>query len=158
MLVIMRYLFQLIRNYPLTVAIYIVVIYLSFFTPPRIEDLENVMFIDKWTHIVMYGGSCGVMWFEYLRRHKTVTEKIKLFLLIWLAPATFSGIIELMQEYSLEAGAVATGTTSSPISLVLVLLLLLEFLLQGAAPNNKWELAQMTVIETAVASHLLGYE
>lgn len=47
----------------------------------------------------MYGGSCGVMWFEYLRRHKTVTEKIKLFLLIWLAPATFSGIIELMQEY-----------------------------------------------------------
>lgn len=99
MLVIMRYLFQLIRNYPLTIAIYIVVMYLSFFTPPRIEDLENVRFIDKWTHIVMYGGSCGVMWFEYLRRHKTVTEKIKLFLLIWLAPATFSGIIELMQEY-----------------------------------------------------------
>jgi hypothetical protein len=29
--------------------------YLSFFTPPQTE-LDNVEFIDKWVHIIMYGA------------------------------------------------------------------------------------------------------
>lgn len=94
----MTCLFHLLRKYPITIVMYIVVLYLSFFTPPKV-DLGNVRFIDKWTHIVMYAGTCGVMWFEYLRQHNRITEKRKLFLLIWLAPVVFSGIVELLQEY-----------------------------------------------------------
>lgn len=94
----MTCLFHLLRKYPITIVMYIVVLYLSFFTPPKV-DLGNVRFIDKWTHIVMYAGTCGVMWFEYLRQHNRITEKCKLFLLIWLAPVLFSGIVELLQEY-----------------------------------------------------------
>lgn len=94
----MTCLFHLLRKYPITIVMYIVVLYLSFFTPPKV-DLGNVRFIDKWTHIVMYAGTCGVMWFEYLHQHNRKTEKCKLFLLIWLAPVVFSGIVELLQEY-----------------------------------------------------------
>lgn len=98
MKVIMSYLYQLIRNYPLSILMYVIVLYLSFFTPPKV-NFGDIQFVDKWTHIVMYLGTCGVTWFEYLRRHKTITEKTKLFLLIWLVPVVFSGIIELLQEY-----------------------------------------------------------
>lgn len=94
----MIYIYQILRNYPFSITMYAIVLYLSFFTPPKIE-LDNVHFADKWTHIVMYCGTCGVMWMEYLRRHHTITEKKKLFLLIWLAPVIFSGIVELLQEY-----------------------------------------------------------
>lgn len=94
----MRYLCHLLRKYPLTVVLYIIVIYLSFFTPPKV-DLGDVRFIDKWTHIVMYAGTCGVTWIEYLRNHNYSLQKDKLFLLAWLLPVVFSGIIELMQEY-----------------------------------------------------------
>lgn len=94
----MRYLCHLLRKYPLTVVLYIIVMYLSFFTPPKV-DLGDVRFIDKWTHIVMYAGTCGVTWIEYLRNHNYSLQKDKLFLLAWLLPVVFSGIIELMQEY-----------------------------------------------------------
>lgn len=94
----MRYLCHLLRKYSLTVVLYIIVMYLSFFTPPKV-DLGDVRFIDKWTHIVMYSGTCGVTWIEYLRNHNYSLQKVKLFLLAWLLPVVFSGIIELMQEY-----------------------------------------------------------
>ena len=46
----------------------------------------------------MYGGTCSVIWFEYLRHHQT-TNKQKLFLWAWLAPVLMGGIIELVQAY-----------------------------------------------------------
>ena len=57
-----------------------------------------MQFIDKWTHLVMYGGTCSVIWIEYLRRH-SILDKGKLFRWAWLAPIIMSGIIELMQEH-----------------------------------------------------------
>lgn len=55
--------------------------------------------IDKWVHITMYGGSCSVLWAEYGRRHAYIYNKVKLFLMAWLAPIAMSGAIELLQEY-----------------------------------------------------------
>lgn len=72
--------------------------YLSFFTPPKTE-LDEVAFIDKWVHIIMYGGTCVVMWGEYLRRHKPVTQWGRLLFLAWLSPILMSGLIELLQAY-----------------------------------------------------------
>lgn len=94
---IMRTLGQYVRRYPFSVTLIIVVWYLSFFTPPKIEALENVSLIDKWTHIVMYGGTCGVIWIEYIRHHVRLDGQ-RLFLLAWLAPVAMSGLIEILQE------------------------------------------------------------
>ena len=63
----MRKICQLISKYPLTAVCVAAIWYLSFFTPPHTK-LDNVQFIDKWTHIVMYGGSCAVFWAEHLLR------------------------------------------------------------------------------------------
>ena len=81
--------------------------------------LKNVRFIDKWTHFVMYGGTCAVIWAEYLHRHKKPSLK-KLVLLAWLSPALMSGVIELAQKYCtggrrsgewLDFAANSTGAT-----------------------------------------------
>ena len=87
---------QFIKKYPLSLACFLLIWYLSFFTPPETK-LEDVPYIDKWTHLVMYGGTCSVLWLEYLRSHP-VLHCLKLFLLAWLAPVLMSGIIEILQE------------------------------------------------------------
>lgn len=85
-----------IRHYPVTCALLLVVWWLSFFTVPETK-LEDVPFIDKWTHIAMYGGTCAVLWIEYLRRHTTLAVR-RLLLWAWLAPVLMSGVIEILQE------------------------------------------------------------
>ena len=80
--------------------------------------LNDVDFIDKWVHVVMYGGTCSVLWIEYLRSHAALNG-VRLFLLAWLAPIIMSGIIEVLQEYCtanrngdwLDLLANATGVT-----------------------------------------------
>lgn len=114
---------QIVRNYPFSTVLVLVIWYLSFFTPPKTE-LEGVAFIDKWVHVAMYGGMCTVMWIEYLCRHASLGRKLRLALLIWLAPITMSGVIELLQEYCtggrrsgdwLDLAANATGVTLAAI-------------------------------------------
>ena len=114
----MKYLYQTVRKYPISSLLIAVVWYLSFFTPPKTQ-LDDVAFIDKWVHVVMYGGTCAVIWGEYLLKHKQVSAT-RLVLLAWLAPIVMSGIIELLQEYCtggrrsgdwLDLAANATGVT-----------------------------------------------
>lgn len=71
------------------------------FMPPELPELENVAFLDKWTHFVMYGGTCSVIWWEYLRCHQR-PDWLRLFLFAWLAPIVMSGCIELIQAYCTE--------------------------------------------------------
>lgn len=47
----------------------------------------------------MYGGTCVVIWGEYLYRHKHSFDKVKLIIWAWLAPIVMSGVIELLQAY-----------------------------------------------------------
>lgn len=86
-----------VSHYPFTTVLILVVWYLSFFTPPKTQ-LDDVPFIDKWTHIAMYGGTCCVMWIEYLRRH-VVIDRMRLLVWAFLAPIMMSGLIELLQAY-----------------------------------------------------------
>ena len=65
--------------------------------------LDNVEFIDKWVHILMYGCSFIVVWIEYTRKHKQADYE-KLFFWAWLAPILMSGAIELIQEYCTGGG------------------------------------------------------
>ena len=59
--------------------------------------MPSINFLDKWTHLVMYGGTCSVIWIEYLRSHRRM-EWRKLFLFAWLLPVIMGGIIEIVQE------------------------------------------------------------
>ena len=93
----MRKISQFAKKYPLSVLCIILIWILSFIPFFPETPLDDVQFIDKWTHLVMYGGTCTVIWIEYLRKHTTL-DKQKLFLLAWLAPIIMSGIIEILQE------------------------------------------------------------
>jgi len=124
----MSYLRHLVKNYPLSVALFLVIWYLSFFTPPKTE-LDNIQFIDKWVHIAMYGGTCVILWIEYLRKHNYAINTVKLLLLAWLAPIVMSGAIELLQEYCtdgrrsgdwIDLAANATGVTLAAVIGLLV--------------------------------------
>ena len=133
MIAFMSYPLQLVRNYPLSVLCFLVIWYLSFFMPPKTE-LDNVAFIDKWVHVIMYGGTCTVLWIEHLRRHRravTLCSWRRLFLLAWLAPILMSGVIELLQAYCtggrrsgdwLDLAANATGVTLAAAAGSLLLL------------------------------------
>lgn len=89
------------RSYPLTLLCLVLIIVLSFFSPPH-TPLDNVAMIDKWTHLVMYGGTVGVLWLEYWRAHYrrgTRLSPVALVLLAVLLPIALGGLIELLQAY-----------------------------------------------------------
>ena len=86
---------RLLRKYPVSCLFLAVIWIFCFCTPPH-TPLDNVAFMDKWTHIAMYAGTCTAIWIEYLRCHKKVSPK-SLFLWAWLAPVLMSGLIEILQ-------------------------------------------------------------
>ena len=89
---------QIAKKYPLSTCCIMLIWLLSFLPFSEMKTLEDVPFVDKWTHAVMYGGTCSVIWTEYVRRHLTLDSE-KLFFYAWLLPILMSGVIELMQEY-----------------------------------------------------------
>ena len=90
---------QIIKKYPLSLLCIALVWYLSiWFMPPEKLELPSINFLDKWTHFVMYGGTCAVIWWEYLRHHQVLNGR-KLFLWAWLAPTLMGGLVELIQAY-----------------------------------------------------------
>ena len=94
----MNKLYSFARRYPLSLLCIALIWYLCiWFMPPK-TPLDSVQFIDKWTHFVMYGGTCSVIWYEYLRSHRR-HNGWRLFLLAWLAPVLMSGLIELVQAH-----------------------------------------------------------
>lgn len=88
----------LLKHYPLTLLCLALVWYLSLLIDMPETPMDDVPFIDKWTHLAMYGGTCSVMWIEYLRCHDRLNGW-KLFLLAWLGPILMSGLLELLQKY-----------------------------------------------------------
>lgn len=84
------------RRYPLTLLCIVLVLYLSFFRPPSLGDNE-VEGLDKVAHILMYGGMCGVLWYEYARSHARL-KAVAIALWAVCAPIALSGVVELLQE------------------------------------------------------------
>ena len=46
--------------------------------------------------MVMYGGTFGIMWIEYLRKHTTYNP-VKIVCLGFIAPILMGGLIEILQ-------------------------------------------------------------
>ena len=113
---------KLIKKYPLTLICIVLICYLSIFFKPPKTPLDGVAFIDKWTHLVMYGGTCTVFWWEFLRNHHRKASLLTFFI-GWLGFVAASGVIELVQEYLttnragewLDLLANATGATIGTI-------------------------------------------
>ena len=90
---------RFVRKYPFSLVC-IALIWILSLTPFFPETpFDKVEFADKWTHLVMYGGTCSVIWLEYLRSHRACNA-LKLFTWAWLAPILMSGLLELLQEYA----------------------------------------------------------
>lgn len=125
----MKKLHQIVRKYPLSIVCIALIWVLSLVPFFPETPLDEVEFADKWAHIVMYGGTCCVIWWEYWRRHQSADYE-KLFFWAWLAPILMGGLLELLQEYCtttrngdwLDLAANATGVT------IAALLGLLSFL------------------------------
>lgn len=81
------------RYYPLTLTV-VTAVTVVCLMPIADPPLADVPFIDKWTHIVLFGGISGVILIEMLlNRH----DRLR-----WCAPvfaSLYGGAIELMQAY-----------------------------------------------------------
>lgn len=93
----MNNLAHFVRKYPLSLSCVVIIWVLCFMDVPE-TPLDGVSFIDKWTHIIMYAGTCSVIWIEYLRCHNRPNVR-KPLLWAWFAPVLMSGLIELLQAY-----------------------------------------------------------
>ena len=89
---------QIVRKYPFSVVCILIVWILSLMPFIPETPLNNVALIDKWVHFIMYGGTCGIIWIEYIRQHPRPDYE-KLFFWAWLAPIAMSGLLELLQAY-----------------------------------------------------------
>ena len=87
-----------VSRYPLSILCVVLIWILSLMPFFPETPFDQVEFIDKWTHLVMYGGTCSVIWWEYLRNHQ-ILDGEKLFFYARLCPALMSGLLELLQEY-----------------------------------------------------------
>lgn len=125
----MSFLFHLVKRYPFS-DVFILAIWILSLVPFFPETpLDNVRFIDKWVHFVMYGGTFTILWIEYTVKHNKPDYE-KLFFWAWLMPIIMSGIIELLQEYCtgghrcgdwLDFAANATGVTIAALIGLLIL-------------------------------------
>ena len=100
---------QYLRHYPLTWLVIVIILILSFMPIPE-TPLSDVAFIDKWTHIAMYAGLAGTIWFEHLRLHglrfapqphglrRVELHICRLFVGALLLPTLLGGVIEVLQE------------------------------------------------------------
>lgn len=96
------------RHYPLTLCCIVLIWVLCFCSPPS-TGLNNVIGIDKVAHVLMYFGSCGIFWMEFLRHHNTGNKpsaksfKPAYFAIAvgsFLAFTAMSALVELLQEYA----------------------------------------------------------
>lgn len=117
---------QIVKKYPFS-CLCILTIWIICLIPVPETRLKHVAFIDKWTHMVMYAGTCAVIWMEYYKNHRKAKHRSRLEMSIksllwwgWLAPVLMSGVVELAQEYCtggnrngdwIDFAANATGAT-----------------------------------------------
>lgn len=87
----------MLKTFKFTAFCVVLIWYLCLFKPPTLR-IHTFGGFDKFTHITMYLGTCGVFWFEYFK-HKLHWSKLRLGLVAVVTPILMSGIIELCQEY-----------------------------------------------------------
>ncbi len=91
-----------ILRYPLSIAIILLVTFLSFFKPPS-TDFDDVPGIDKLVHTGMYFVMASFLWWEFYKGQKNTHAPIwHAWVGAFLCPLLYGGIVELLQEYCTE--------------------------------------------------------
>jgi VanZ family protein len=85
------------KKYPQSVAVIIVIWVLCMIPVPE-TPLNEINFIDKWTHFAMYGALTLVIWHEYRKRH-TMTNWCRLIFGGVLCPIVMGVLVEVAQAY-----------------------------------------------------------
>ena len=81
-----------------TAAVSIAILVLSTIPVPEVPELEDVPFIDKWVHFVMYGALSLAMWLDRAAiRREGMSAAMWVMLLVY--PALYGGLMELVQAY-----------------------------------------------------------
>lgn len=88
---------EYIKKYPISLFL-VVAIWIICLIPIPETPLDDVPMIDKWTHFVMYGSLCSVIFAEYAKRHIKPNIK-RLAIGGVLFPIIMGGLIELAQAY-----------------------------------------------------------
>lgn len=88
---------EYIKKYPISLFL-VVAIWIICLIPIPETPLDDVPMIDKWTHFVMYGSLCSVIFAEYANRHIQPNIK-RLAIGGVLLPIIMGGLIELAQAY-----------------------------------------------------------
>lgn len=88
---------EYIKKYPISLFL-VVAIWIICLIPIPETQLDDVPMIDKWTHFVMYGSLCSVIFAEYAYRHFKPNIK-RLAIYGVLLPIIMGGLIELAQAY-----------------------------------------------------------
>lgn len=60
--------------------------------------LDDVSFIDKWTHFAMYGTFSAVIWVEYILHHDTISWR-RLIIIGMVLPVLMGIAVELAQAF-----------------------------------------------------------
>lgn len=85
-----------IKQYTLS-FICMVVIWILCLVPIPETPLSQINMVDKWTHIVMFGGWCTVLWLEYGLHHQVINMKRAIPYAI-IFPILMGGLIEIVQQ------------------------------------------------------------
>jgi VanZ family protein len=86
------------KRYPLSNVVATAIVILSLIPIPEVPQLENISLLDKWVHMVMYGGLCVIIWWEYLHQHRSIHWRRAL-VGAGLLPVALGGGLELAQKY-----------------------------------------------------------
>lgn len=85
------------RRYPVTI-LFVAAIFTICLIPVPETPLDDVKFIDKWTHAALYFSLGIVYWTEHYHSRSTLGG-MRLFIVAVILPVLTGGFIELMQEY-----------------------------------------------------------
>ena len=89
---------RFIKDYPFSITFVLVVSYLSLSNSPALI-IPLFRGWDKMVHFCMYGGMSGVIWIEFLCKHRKKKTKIKYAVIgVILTPVLFGGVLELCQQ------------------------------------------------------------
>lgn len=89
---------MIVKEYIWTTLVTVGIVVLSTIPIPENPPLEDVPLIDKWVHMVMYGGLVFVMWIDHVVRNKRTFSWAARIIMVLYAIA-LGGAMELVQAY-----------------------------------------------------------
>ena len=89
---------MIVKEYIWTTLVTVGIVVLSTIPIPENPPLEDVPLIDKWVHMVMYGGLVFMMWVDHVVRNKRTFSWAARIIMVLYAIA-LGGAMELVQAY-----------------------------------------------------------